>query len=430
MKNAKEVTIKRLKERYFEFVHKSGLKVVVCPTEDRATYYALLGSAYGSINNSFKSTNGEVVTVPEGIAHFLEHKLFESKNGQDVFKYFAKNGARVNAFTSHEKTCYHFSCTNNFFSNLELLLDFVTSPCFSNESIEKERGIIGQEIGMCEDDPYYQADCNALNAMYGAHPIAQSILGTVVSISKITKELLTNCYNTYYVPCNMVLVVVGDVELADILRVVDKFFFSCDFAAKPPENFIPKEPYAVRERIVQKDLPIALPWVEIGIKERAGTRADGFLNGFKYWMLLQMLFGEASEFCSDCYRLDIIREPLWLSSRAGDGFCYLDISGATPQPEKLYQMVLDELRKQHLHGLNKANFQRIKKYAIAQYVRRWEDTESLAVGLFDLSCLGLGFNDIDELIANLEAASLDSMFAKTFQEEQTVLSVVKSSSGG
>jgi predicted Zn-dependent peptidase len=199
--------------------HPTGLDIYVAPKSGYSSQYAIFGTKYGSIDNLFKE--GEKSTaVPEGIAHFLEHKLFESEDG-DTFSRFAKTGASANAYTSFDRTCYLFSCTSEFRASLEILLDFVQKPYFTKKTVQKEQGIIGQEIKMYDDDPNWQVFFGLLRSLYHAHPVKTDIAGTAQSIAQITPELLYKCYQSFYNLNNMVLCVAGDVDPSLVLEVAD-----------------------------------------------------------------------------------------------------------------------------------------------------------------------------------------------------------------
>ena len=190
----KEIKSDRIGDRYYEVDHPSGLKIFVYPKENNNSTYAVFGTRYGSIDTCFQSTEDrEPNKVPAGIAHYLEHKLFESEDG-DAFARYAKTGASANAYTSFDKTCYLFSCTENVYESLEILLDFVQSPYFTEQTVKKEQGIIGQEIRMYDDDPQWRVMFNLLRAMYHTHPVKIDIAGTVESIAEITPELLYKSY--------------------------------------------------------------------------------------------------------------------------------------------------------------------------------------------------------------------------------------------
>ena len=204
-------------------VHESGLRVYVFPKKGFSKYYAIYGTEYGSLNRTFKPQNEDnMITVPDGIAHYLEHKMFEDENGVDAFERFAETGASANAYTSFDLTAYLFSCTDRFYENLDILLDFVNHPHFTKENVAKEQGIIGQEIKMYDDDPEWRAFFNTLPALFKNNPVKIDIAGTVESISHITPEILYQCYNTFYNPANMRLILVGDVDIDEAMKYVDK----------------------------------------------------------------------------------------------------------------------------------------------------------------------------------------------------------------
>ena len=206
------ITGKRVGDTYYKLEHPSGLTVFIYPKENSNSTYAVFGTKYGSVDNQFRRSDEDTVhTVPEGIAHFLEHKLFESEDG-DAFARYAKTGASANAYTSFDMTCYLFSCTENVEASLEILLDFVQSPYFTEQTVQKEQGIIGQEIRMYDDDPQWRVMFNLLGALYHTHPVKIDIAGTVESISHITPELLYQCYHTFYDLHNMALCVAGNID--------------------------------------------------------------------------------------------------------------------------------------------------------------------------------------------------------------------------
>ncbi|MBS6163048.1 MAG: insulinase family protein, partial [Clostridiales bacterium] len=208
----KEVKSARIGDHYYEVQHPSGLKILVYPKNDNNSTYAVFGTRYGSVDMAFHlKGEQEVHRVPAGIAHYLEHKLFESEDG-DAFARYAKTGAAANAYTSFNNTCYLFSTTDQVYESLEILLDFVQSPFFTEQTVQKEQGIIGQEIRMYDDDPQWRVMFNLLECLYHTHPVKIDIAGTVESIAQITPEYLYLCYNTFYNLHNMVLCIAGNVD--------------------------------------------------------------------------------------------------------------------------------------------------------------------------------------------------------------------------
>ena len=290
--NIREVKSEFLREKYYEIDHSSGLKIYVWPKEGYNTAYGIFGTPFGSIYNHF-TVNGEEVKVPDGIAHYLEHKLFESEEG-DAFTLYASTGANANAYTSFEKTCYLFSCTNQFERCLEILLDFVRSPYFTEETVAKEQGIIAQEIKMYEDSPEWRVMFNMLEGMYENHPVRLDIAGTVESIAEITPDSLYKCYNTYYNLHNMALCVAGKVTPEEVLAI-------CDKVLKPQERaevvtHFPEEPYKVVKSYTEQILPVAMPMFNLGFKSK-GVRSTE--EDIAYTDILLFLLASST---SDMYR--------------------------------------------------------------------------------------------------------------------------------
>ena len=216
-----QITNEKLGETVYTAVHPSGLEIRVMPKKGYDSAYAVFGVKYGSIDTAVKNESGEFETIPEGTAHFLEHKLFESEE-LDAFERFAKTGASANAYTSFDKTCYLFSCSGNFKQNLDILLDFVRHPYFTQKTVEKEQGIIGQEIRMYRDVPDWRVLFNLLCAMYKNHPVRIDIAGTEESIAEISADLLYKCYENFYNLGNMALAVAGNVTVEEVIESADR----------------------------------------------------------------------------------------------------------------------------------------------------------------------------------------------------------------
>ena len=262
-----EIKNEFLNESIFKGVHKSGLNVVVLPKKGFSKYYAILSTCYGSNDVCFKDDNHkDFLEIPDGIAHFLEHKMFEQPDGTNAFDKFSMYGANANAFTSFNNTAYLFQATDYFYESLEHLLDYVFSPYFTDENVEKEQGIIGQEIRMYDDDADWRVMFNMLKAMYVTHPIRRDIAGTVESISKIDKDLLYYCYNIFYHPENMVLFVTGDIDIEKLPEILDKNVPVKEerFSAVLKEY---SEPEEVNKKEIIDSLEVSMPIFSMGYKD-------------------------------------------------------------------------------------------------------------------------------------------------------------------
>ena len=219
----REIENKNIKEKCYMEKLENGLQVIIIPKKEIQKKYIIWATKFGSIDNTFiDSTTGEKVVIPDGVAHFLEHKMFEQKNGVDSLYVLMALGLDANAYTTNDHTAYLFECTDHFYEGLDELMDYVQNPYFTDQNVEKEKGIIGQEIGMYDDDPGWQLYINAMDCLYEKNPIKVDTAGTVETISGINPEMLYKCYNTFYHPSNMVLTVVGDFEPEAILAEIKK----------------------------------------------------------------------------------------------------------------------------------------------------------------------------------------------------------------
>ena len=261
----------RLGEEYIRVEPPSGLTILLYPTPKLASTYALFATKYGSIDNSFRrSDESEFVTVPEGIAHYLEHKMFDTEDG-NALQELSQNGAEPNAFTSNATTAYYFDCTEHFEENLKILLSFVSVPYFTQESVDKERGIIGQEIRMVEDTPDWRVYTNLLECLYHSSPARVAIAGTVESIAEITPETLYACHKAFYDPANMMLCVVGDVKPDEIAAIAEEIL--PESRGEVIERDYGQEDMRVVEKCRREAMEVSMPQFLVGFK--CPPAADG-----------------------------------------------------------------------------------------------------------------------------------------------------------
>lgn len=303
-----KIESKLLKETIMHGVHESGLRVYIVPKSGFSKYYAIYGTEYGSIDTklNFPDTN-EVINLPDGIAHFLEHKLFEEEDGGNAFDRFALTGANSNAFTSFDITAYLFSCTDSFYENLDILMDFVNHPYFTDENVAKEQGIIGQEIKMYDDDPSWRLFFNMLQAMYHNNPVKTDIAGTVESIAKITPDILFKCCDAFYNPSNMFLVMVGDIDADKAIEIVDKYVSADRDRGRIQREKIDEPKSVVKSEISQK-MSVSKPQFMIGFKEQE-TDIEGselLKKQIETNVILNILFGVSSKFFNELYEEGLI----------------------------------------------------------------------------------------------------------------------------
>lgn len=413
----------RVGEHYYRGKHPSGLDMFLYPKEGFSSSFAILGTKYGSIDTCFRRSDETAPeTVPEGIAHFLEHKLFESEDG-DAFSRFAKTGATANAFTSFESTAYLFSCTERFYDSLEILLDFVQSPYFTEQTVQKEQGIIGQEIKMYDDDPQWRVMFNYLRAMYHNHPIKLDIAGTVDSIAKITPEHLYRCYRTFYNLKNMALVLVGDFEPEKVLSVCDKLL-------KPAEpvsvqRVFQKEPETVVQSRVEDRLSVAMPLFQFGFKETVSAENRSEKDIAAMEVLLETLASDSSPLFQQLLSKGLINESSFgFEYFEGAGYATVMFSGESRDPDAVAAAILAELERFRREGIPEESFHRAKRSIYGANVSAFNSTSEIANGLLSFHFKG---REIYTYIDAIAALQIEDGMEKLslLQREKSVLSVIR-----
>ena len=371
-----------LQETLYYYRLYPGLDLYVLPKPGYYKKYAIFSTRFGSIDNHFRvETGGEINIVPDGVAHFLEHKLFEDDRG-NVFDHFAALGGSANAFTSFTQTTYLFSCTANFEENFQLLLDFVQEPYFTEQTVQKEQGIIGQEIKMYEDHPHWRVFFNLLEALYREHPVRNDIAGTVESIAMITPELLYSCYNTFYHPSNMALFVVGDLTPDDVSRQVEANLAGRDY--QPMGSIVriyPQEPAEItRDRTVQ-ELVVSEPIFFLGFKDMVVGKLPGrdlMRREILMELVLDIMFGTSEALYNDLYRDDLIDINFGAEYTAETNYGYTMIGGETKDPDQLYQRIMETVLKTKKVGVTSEQFERHRRKILGGYIRRFNSLEFIA----------------------------------------------------
>jgi len=419
----KKISHEVLKEEYFYMNHPSGLSIYVYPKKGYSSTYAIFGTNFGSINNTFKLKEQTSFTVvPDGIAHYLEHKLFEGKQG-DAFKLFAKTGASANAYTSFDKTAYLFSCTDNFEASLNILLDFVQSPYFTKENVEKERGIIAQEIKMYEDSPEWKSYINLLGALYQSHPVKLDIAGTVESISKITPEILYECYNTFYNLRNMVLCIVGDVDYEKVFSLVDK---KLEYS-NPLEvtRFFPVEPHDVAKDFVSESFDINSSIFNLGFKEnmKVGSRLSTAESVYTDIILHHL----SSPSC-EMYKKLLEEEVINISSFSADhlegpGYSSVVFSGESRKPQRAAEIIRNYVDKLATSGIDKETFERSKRAVYGKSMTIFNKVSDIANILLGFVFSGKNFFDYMDILDTASLEAVNSRLATELKSKYSALSV-------
>ena len=415
-----------LDERYEKYTHPCGLDIYVFPKNMTSTY-ALFGVMYGSVNNSFVTKEKKSVTVPDGIAHFLEHKLFFNEDGSDSFERFSQLGADANAFTSNTKTAYLFSCTDNFEESLAELITFVTHPYFTPEAVESELGIISEEIQMYEDNPSSRCYQSMLEAMYEKHSVRIGVAGSLASIRKITSEMLYDCYHAFYRPKNMALVVCGNVNAESVLKIADEYIpkdFVGESAEKINEN--DSEPKTVQREFVSQRMQVSKPIFCIGVKDTdipkdplERSRKDAVMA-----ILSEVLFSAAGEFYNSMFEQNIISPGLMAGYTITESYAHFTLEGEADEPEKFLYEFRSYISRVMQKGLNRDDFERTKRVLFAEQVKGFDSTEGIGDAIFSCAADGIGVFDYFELLNQVTYEDVSKEFLKFFSSPQTVLSVI------
>lgn len=373
---------KALRETLYHYRVPPGLDLYVLPRPAYGKKYAIFSTRFGSVDNHFRLLPaGEETMVPDGVAHFLEHKLFESEKGS-VFDRFAALGASANAYTSFTRTTYLFSCTANFAENFSTLLDFVQEPYFTAETVKKEQGIIGQEIRMYEDNPHWRVFFNLLEALYCEHPVRRDIAGTVESISRITAELLHRCYAAFYHPTNMAIFAVGALDPAEVAAQVAANLAPRGYGEqKGIERFFPAEPSRVDRPRAEQKLVVSEPIFFLGFKDNGAPALEGrelLRREIHMELLLDILFGASEQLYNDLYRADLIDDDFGAEYTAEDSFAYTIIGGETKDPHALYEEIMKALARLKNKGITVEQFERHRRRILGHYIKRFNSLEFIA----------------------------------------------------
>ncbi len=419
--NIQEIKSEIALDSYYKIKHPTGLTIYVYPKEGYKSTYAIIGTKYGSINTNFSLDNGSKITVPDGIAHYLEHKLFESEEG-DVFAKFAETGASANAYTSFEKTCYLFSCTQKFKESFEMLLDFVQSPYFTAQTVAKEQGIIGQEIKMYDDSPDWRVMFNLLGGMYKNHPVKIDIAGTVETIAEITAEKLYEVYNVFYNLNNMALCVAGNVEVEQVLKICDKMLKKSE--NHTITNYFEDEPYEVVEPYVEQSFPVSMPLFNLGFKENADRQLN-VCELAQTEILLSMIASNTSDLYSALMDAKLINSTFSYELFEGPGYCSILFGGESRAPRQAAEMIKKYISNYKKNGLSKSDFEIAKKSVYGDAISSLNSVSSIANTVLDYHFNG---NELFSFIKAIESATFDSVserFNNILDVCNTTLSVIR-----
>ncbi len=407
-------------EEYTLAVLDNGLRVYIMEKAGFNSTYAVFGTKYGSIDTCFSVNGGEKVCVPEGIAHFLEHKLFESEDG-DAFTKYAKTGAYANAFTSFDRTCYLFSCSNSFDENMDILLDFVQSPYFTEQTVQKEQGIIGQEIKMYDDSPNWCVLFNMLEAMYHNNPVKIDIAGTVESIAKIDHNLLYKCYNTFYNPANMFICIAGRVDTGKALLKIEKAIKTHEKVTI--ERTEVDEPKDIVKGYIEKKLDVAMPLFCYGYKQPVENSEPNLYDSICMNMLLKVVAGEASALYKRLTDLELINDEFETEYFSGRNYAAVLFEGESKDPKAVTEYINAEIERLLVNGIDDMLFTSIKKEMYGSAIKRYNSVENIAMMFIDSSVSNYNIFDELQIIKQIKKEDIEK-YLSVLNKERSVLSVI------
>ena len=416
----------KVKEKLYIEKLENGLTVMIIPKPGIQKKYVIWGTNYGSNDNKFVVPGENKETeVPNGVAHFLEHKLFEQENGTNSLDTLTALGVNANAYTTNDHTAYLFECTDNFYEALDELMDYVQHPYFTDENVEKEKGIIGQEIMMYDDYPDWQVYLNAMKAMYHENPIKIDITGTIETISHIDKEILYKCYNTFYNPSNMALVVAGDFEPEKILQEIKNRLVANENQGEIKRIHTDEDDSIVQEKI-EKNFEVSRPLFTIGIKDNPKDQKEIVKKHIAIEIIMNLILGRSSDLYKKLYNEGILSSQPSLDYEFGKTYAHVLITGQSNDPEKVYQEFKMKVKKLKEEGINEQDFERIKKLIYGGYVKEYNDIQDISRMFLADYFKGINSFEYLEEIEGVNIKYLNQILTDIFKEEMMILSIVRS----
>lgn len=418
------IECKKIKEEAYIEKLENGMKVIIIPKHNLDKKYIIWGTHFGSIDNRFimPKTNEEVF-IPDGVAHFLEHKMFEQPDGTNSLDTLMALGLDANAYTTNNHTAYLFECTNNFYKGLDELMDYVQHPYFTDENVEKEKGIIGQEIKMYDDEPGWRLYMNALDCMYKDNPIKIDIAGSIESISKITPDVLYKCYNTFYNPSNMIMVVCGDFNPSEILNEIKSRLVQKEEQGEI-KRIYPEKEKGINKNYKEDTMEVSLPIFAIGYKDDEGINRDIVKKHIAIEILLNMIIGKSSEAYKELYEAGELLSVPDLDYEFAEQYAHILISGQSKNPNKIKQKIEEIVEKYKQKGLEEEHFNRIKKKTYGDYVVEYNSVGNIARMFLSDSMKNINSFDYIENFNEVTKEYVEEILKNVFKKDNLVMSVI------
>ncbi len=409
-------TLQSINETYYK-CNINGMDVYVLPKK-LTTLYAVMGVNFGASDVEYEA-DGDIKQIPQGAAHFLEHKMFEDEQGNDAFESFSALGANANAFTTSSNTCYMFSCSERFEEALRLLIKTVQIPHFTEASVEREKAIISKEIAMYRDDVYWNLFFNLLNSLYENDPVKNDPAGSDETIAQISPETLYELHRRFYTPENTVLCVCGDISPDAVFDIVKS---TAKPGTKLPRRIIAAEPMGVCRKYTDKYMDVAMPLFGIGIKH--SPDGDTVLSEVENEIILQMVFGKSGTLYNHCYETGILGDRFSAAYTGERQAAFTMISGSSPNPKLVYDLVLEEIDKRMESFGTEEEFERAKKVCYSAALDTFNSTEGIANTFLSFSFEGGDLFDYMEKLRSADYSKVKQRFCTQYKKENTSLSVI------
>lgn len=422
----REIENKNIKEKCYMEKLENGLQVIIIPKKEIQKKYIIWATKFGSIDNTFiDSTTGEKVVIPDGVAHFLEHKMFEQKNGVDSLYVLMALGLDANAYTTNDHTAYLFECTDHFYEGLDELMDYVQNPYFTDQNVEKEKGIIGQEIGMYDDDPGWQLYINAMDCLYEKNTIKVDTAGTVETISGINPEMLYKCYNTFYHPSNMVLTVAGDFEPEAILAEIKKRLKDNEVRGEITRIY-PEEKLEINKKYAEKEMEVSLPLFMIGFKDNIKDKYNEVVKRhIAIEIILNMLIGKSSNLYNELYKEGYLLSQPDLEYKFGNEYSHVLIGGQSKNPQKVYEKIAEKIQEMRNNNINVQEFERIKKKIYGDYAVEYNNVADIGRMFTSDYIKGINSFEYMDKFEEIDAEYAKQVLKEIFTEDKMIMSVIK-----
>ena len=416
----------KLKEKLYVEKLENGLTVMILPRKTTQKKYAMWGVNFGSIDNHFiNPDNNKEIKIPDGVAHFLEHKMFEQENGINSLDALSSLGVDANAYTTNDYTTYLFECTDNFYEALDELMDYVQHPYYTDENVEKEKGIIGQEINMYDDYPTWKVYMNAMECLYHNNPVKLDIAGTIESITPITKETLYDCYNTFYTPSNMLMVITGDFEPEKLIQEIKNRIVKKENKGEI-KRIYPEEPEEINKEKIEAVMDVNNPLFVIAIKDKTlENETEQVKKHIAIEILLNIIVGKSSKLYKELYETGIVMAPLDLDYEFSKQYAHIAISGQSNEPERVMKELKKEIEKLKKEGLEKQQFERIKKKIYGDYITEYNDISGVARMLMADYFKGINSFEYIEKHKQVTKEYAEKILREIFDENKMVISIVK-----